>query len=133
MTILYNRQDKKELRAKLRKAMTKAEVILWTALKGGVSGVKFRRQASIGPFIVDFYCPELKLVPEVDGPTHFETQEVEAYDSERSEFLESKGIIILRCTNMDVYDNLPGVVDAILHAIAQMRERTTSARGVYPE
>ena len=63
----------------LRNAPTSAEKLLWSGLKGKQTGYKFRRQHSLGPFIVDFFCPKLRLVIEVDGATHkeAETQEKE--------------------------------------------------------
>ena len=124
MTTLYNRRDRKEIRHKLRKGMTKAETILWTVLKGSALGVKFRRQASIGPFVVDFYCPILKLAIEVDGPTHYETCEAETYDLKRSAFLRAKGTVLFRCTNNDVYENLSGVITGILDSVKRIQERS---------
>ncbi|MGD0919462.1 MAG: DUF559 domain-containing protein [Thermodesulfobacteriota bacterium] len=72
MTKIYNRTVEENNRKILRKNMPKAEVILWSRLKGKrLDGYKFRRQFSVAQFVVDFYCPRLKLAIEVDGDSHF--------------------------------------------------------------
>jgi very-short-patch-repair endonuclease len=73
---------------------------------------KFRRQRPFGKFIVDFYCSELKLVIEVDGDSHF-SPEAAAYDCERTLYLESLGLHVLRFTNVDVLYRLDDVKDRI--------------------
>ena len=91
----------------MRKEMTPAEKHLWyNCLRH--HPVKFRRQRPFGVFIVDFYCPAMKLVIEVDGDSHF-TEQGKAYDKERTLFLESLGLTVLRFTNCEVLDNLEGV------------------------
>ncbi|MDZ7759806.1 MAG: DUF559 domain-containing protein [Desulfovermiculus sp.] len=84
---IYNRPDlKKQLRT-LRKEMKPAEAWLWSMLKGKkLDGRKFRRQQSLGPYIVDFYCPAESLVIELDGEVHNDSMRQE-YDAERQEFL----------------------------------------------
>jgi very-short-patch-repair endonuclease len=73
MGILFNRFSDNSKRKELRLNMPKAEVVLWSRLKGKqLKGLKFRRQYGVGPYVVDFCCPELKLVIEVDGGSHFE-------------------------------------------------------------
>ena len=58
----------------MRREMTKAELRLWVRLrKPGLPGFRFRRQVPIGPFIVDFFCPEHRLVVEIDGDTRRRT------------------------------------------------------------
>jgi very-short-patch-repair endonuclease len=97
----------------LRRNLPKAEVILWSRLKNkGLDGYKFRRQYSIGKFVVDFYCPRLKLAIEVDGDSHF-SEKSEVYDKERQRFIESFKISFLRFTNKDIYENLDEVLAAI--------------------
>ncbi len=97
----------------MRKAMPKAEVILWAYLKNKqLRGYKFRRQYSVGPYIVDFYCPRLKLAIEIDGPTHF-TRQAKRYDLQRQRYIESFCIRFLRVTNLDIYENINGVVGRI--------------------
>ena len=80
----YNLPEQKDFRKELRNSMTSAEVVLWQMLKGKqIEGFKFRRQFGIGPFVVDFYCPTLRLVIELDGAYHF-SEEMESYDEQRS-------------------------------------------------
>lgn len=117
MTKIFNRKSEKKRRITLRKSMPKAEVILWSRLKGKqIYGYKFRRQHSIGPYIVDFYCPKLKLSIEVDGSSHFK-QKAKLKDMERQKYIESFGIRFLRYLNTDIYENLDGVVNHIWNTI----------------
>lgn len=95
--------------------MTKAEIILWSKLKGKQLGYKFRRQHGIGKYIVDFYCPELRLIIELDGYPHgFDTQIKK--DEERQNFLESLGFIVRRYANNDIENNLNGILDDLIAA-----------------
>ncbi len=113
MTEIFNRTEVKEKRRALRKEMPPAEKIIWNALRDKNLGMKFRRQFSIGPFIVDFYCSQLKLAIEIDGESHF-AEGAEIRDRERQEFIESKGVHVLRFTNTDVYEKLEGVIAQII-------------------
>jgi very-short-patch-repair endonuclease len=122
MTKLYNRTSDKAKRQQLRRNMTKAEFMLWQKLKGRkLKGVKFRSQYSVGQFVVDFYCTELKLAIEIDGESHFQDGAQE-YDWERQAFIESVGIRFLRFTNNHVYGNLEGVLEKILQKIGELRD-----------
>lgn len=73
-----------------------------------LSGYKFLRQKPIGGYITDFYCSELRLVIEIDGESHAEHIE---YDAERTRFLVSLGLNVIRYTNLEVLNNLEGVAD----------------------
>jgi len=96
---------------KLRNNPTPMELRLWGVLrKKALDGYKFRRQAPIGPFIVDFYCPSAGLVIEVDGSGHIDT---EYYDSVRTKYIESYGNVVIRFTNDEVKYQLDAVVEAI--------------------
>lgn len=120
MTQLYNRTSEKAKRQQLRRNMTKAEFPVWQKLKGKqLEGYKFRRQYSIGSFVIDFYCTELKLAIEIDGDSHFE-EGVREYDRERQAFIESVGIRFLRFTNDEVYGNLEGVLERIIQEIGEL-------------
>jgi len=117
MTRLFNRTSETEKRRSLRKNMPPAEVILWSKLRGkGLHGCKFRRQYSIGPYIVDFYAPQLKLAIELDGDSHY-VDGAQQRDQVRQAFIESADITVLRFTNYDIYDRLEGVIDKILEKI----------------
>jgi very-short-patch-repair endonuclease len=113
MTRHFNKKESKEKRKLLRNNAPQAEKLLWNHLKKSqIRNQKFRRQYSVDQFIVDFYCPNLKLAIEIDGPSHFK-QDYQAYDNERQNYLEAFGITFLRFTNNDVYDNLYGVLLSI--------------------
>jgi len=119
MTELFNRQSQKELRQSLRSEMPKAELLLWLEIRNKrLDGYKFRRQVGIGPYIVDFYCPSLRLVIEIDGDSHFEDG-AEEKDKARQSFLEEKGIRVLRFTNTDVYQNIEQVMEGIRETIGR--------------
>ncbi|MBI5422403.1 endonuclease domain-containing protein [Candidatus Peregrinibacteria bacterium] len=112
----FNRFEDNSKRKRLRLAMPKAEIILWSRLKGGqLKGLKFRRQYGVGPFVIDFYCPEHKLAIELDGDSHC-TPEAEKYDQDRQSYIESFGIKFLRFTNADIYENLGEVLWKIAEA-----------------
>ncbi len=118
MSKIINREEQKEFRRKLRNDMPKPEQKLWYYIRNRqIEGVKFRRQCSIGKYIVDFYSFEKKLVIEIDGDSHFESDEALAKDKIRTEFLESQGIKILRFTNVDVMKNCEGCIDELLRAL----------------
>ena len=99
------------LKRRLRSQMTPAEVRLWSALRlRQLHGLKFRRQHGIGPYIVDFYCPERALVIEVDGESHGVTEQ-HSEDQARDTYLHARGLTVVRYWNGDVLQNLAGVLD----------------------
>ena len=101
--------------------MTSTEIILWSRLKSRrLKGFKFRRQYSIGSYIVDFYCPELKLAIEVDGDSHFKESAI-TYDEVRQRTIEPLGIRFLRFTNIDVRTNLYEVLQAIADELDRLK------------
>ena len=95
----------------MRKNPTVAERKLWGYLRN--FPVKFWRQKPINNFIVDFYCPKLKLVIEVDGDSHF-TDSGLVYDEERTRVLEGYGLRVIRFTNDEVVQNFEGVCEQIM-------------------
>ncbi|HEX8905839.1 MAG TPA: endonuclease domain-containing protein, partial [Longimicrobiaceae bacterium] len=99
-----------------RKNPTPSESLLWECLRGSrLDGRKFRRQQPVGPFIVDFYCPEERLVVEVDGKIH-EHQQRE--DADRQEALESLGLRFVRVTHEEVIHDLQSAIRKIRQAFA---------------
>lgn len=110
MGAMKNLSIKKNAR-NLRKNLTDAEQKLWQRLrKRQVFDYKFRRQAPLGHYIVDFVCHEAKLVVEIDGSQHkLEAQ----YDAKRSAWLKSEGFDVLRFWNNEVLCNIDGVVQKI--------------------
>jgi very-short-patch-repair endonuclease len=110
----------------MRQTMTDAEARLWLRLrKPGVAGLRFRRQAPIGPYIVDFFCPQHRLVVEVDGGQHGDDGEAER-DRERDAWLAEQGYRVVRVWNNDVMENIEGVCDAIAAAACGGNEDTPS-------
>lgn len=113
-----NDSRQKVIRKSLRNNATPAEAILWRALKGrGTGGYKFRRQQGIGQFILDFFCPELLLCVEIDGNSHdFKSD----YDEQRTHFLNSQGITVIRFSNDQVCTNVDGVVSEIIRIAKEL-------------
>jgi len=94
----------------MRHRPTTAEALLWLGLRNRqIGGLKFRRQAPIGPFIADFFCPSARLVVEVDGITHAES----ATDAGRDAWMHNQGLRVFRVWHDDVLRNLEGVVASI--------------------
>ncbi|RYZ82077.1 MAG: endonuclease domain-containing protein [Moraxellaceae bacterium] len=109
---IFNRKQQKPLRQELRKTASPIERLLWAKIRGGQLGVKFRRQHGIGPYIVDFYCPAVQLIIELDGDSHY-WQGQREYDQVRNEYVKAQGLKILRFTNLDVTHNIDGVIQKI--------------------
>jgi very-short-patch-repair endonuclease len=98
---------------KLRASQTSAEAKLWQALRGRrLARWKFRRQYPICGYIADFASVEGKLIVEVDGATHSTEAEL-ARDAIRTRRIEAFGFLVVRVTNIDVYENLDGVLEMI--------------------
>ena len=93
----------KKYRRELRQKMTPAEVALWQMLRNRqLDGIRFVRQYSIDNYILDFYCPQFHLAIELDGNVHFDEFYIER-DKIRTQFLENRGIRILRFENFEVF------------------------------
>ena len=105
----YKLQQRRELRSQL----TPEESYLWAHLQHRkLAGRKFRRQHSVGPYILDFYCPAEKLAVELDGSSH-DHEAAQGHDEQRTRFLTRLGIRTLRFQNQEVRKNLEGVLMAI--------------------
>ena len=110
---LSNEPYNKDFRRQLRHDMTDAERLLWKRLcRKQLDGWKFRRQHGLGDFVMDFYCPIIKLCIEVDGGIHDEP-DVHQKDERRTEFLEKQGIRVLRFKNEEIENNIDDVVNRI--------------------
>jgi very-short-patch-repair endonuclease len=121
MTKIYSRIEVKEKRRYLRQNMPKAEAIIWSHLKNKQRlGKRFLRQFSVGSFILDFYCPSLKLAIEIDGNTHFLGEKSAKYDLSREKYLNQFGITVLRYTNYDVYNSLDAVIFDMDEVISEL-------------
>lgn len=115
---LFKNADQKHFaRARaLRKHLTEAEQELWKQLRKRRTGVKFRRQHPIGPFIVDFYCHEKALAIEIDGK-HHELPDQKDYDGNRSTELQRMGLSVLRFKNEQVLKDPKAVREEIERAL----------------
>ena len=103
----------------LRVNMTDAEQKLWFRLRRKqLHGIQFYRQKPIGPYIVDFYAAQVKLVIELDGSQHH-TPEGSAADNQRDAFLSSQGIFVLRFNNLQVLNEMDGVMARIDEVMTQ--------------
>ncbi len=99
----------------LRRRPTEAEAKLWIRLRRKqLDGFRFRRQTPIGSYIVDFFCPEAKLIVEIDGGQHADQKE---YDELRTQWLEERGYRVVRFWNNDVLANTDGVIAEIQRAV----------------
>ncbi|OGM28540.1 hypothetical protein A2801_03810 [Candidatus Woesebacteria bacterium RIFCSPHIGHO2_01_FULL_41_10] len=115
---IYNNSKRKNHRRYLRKQATKPELLLWSKLKRKQLGIIFRRQYSIGPYVVDFYCPSKRLVVELDGSQHIVLQE---YDNYRTNYLNSLDIEVIRFKNEDIFNSVDMVVEEIAKKISPLK------------
>ena len=111
MTIFYNKTKNLVKRVLLRQSQTPQEAILWSKLRNNQLGFKIKRQYSVGPYVLDFYCPLKKLAIEVDGSQHIENKE---YDIQRSDYLSVFGIRMIRFWNNEINVNIDGVLNKII-------------------
>ena len=99
----------------LRKQMTKEERHLWyDCLKA--YPVQFKRQYVVGPYIVDFYCYQARLIVELDGSQHYDPTAME-YDRVRTAYLQEQGFLVMRFSNLDVMSRFQSVCDTIDAAV----------------
>jgi very-short-patch-repair endonuclease len=104
----------------LRKNMTETENKLWQLIRNKQLGVKFRRQHPLGPYVVDFYSHEIRLIIEVDGKYHF-TEPQKEMDKSRDEKIIASGCRILRFTDDQIDFNLNDVIIEIKHEIDSIK------------
>jgi very-short-patch-repair endonuclease len=110
MTILRNKAEFKNRRRLLRKNFTDAERRLWSRLRRRqLFGFKFFRQYSVGSYIVDFYCPAIRLAIELDGGQHAQGAQA-LYDEKRTEYLNKHNIKVIRAWDDDALKNTDGVL-----------------------
>jgi len=112
---VHNKKKLKSVRQNLRNEATKAERTLWKHLRGKqMGGYKFRRQHGIGNYVVDFYCPELKLIIELDGWVHGDKEQRKKYVI-RQKYLESQEFCVIRYTNAQIKYEMKSVLANIWH------------------
>ncbi len=105
----------RERAQKLRRNMTDAGNRMWYYLRNRrLCNYKFVREQVIGNYIADFVCREKKLIVEIDGGQHINAKN---YDANRTKYLESRGYRVLRIWNDEVFKNIQGVMDSILHLL----------------
>jgi len=122
MTKYYNKTNYKSLRQYLRNNSTHAEILLWKRLKNKqLCGYKFRRQYGVGNYIIDFYCPKLKLAIELDGSVHDSIDAIE-YDKYRQIYLEAFKIDFIRFKNRNIISNMPVVLNELIDKIKSIEK-----------
>jgi len=100
-----------QLAKRQRRSMSLPEVRLWALLRRSPSGIRFRKQHPIGPYVADFYCPAAKLVIEIDGQIHDFTTE---RDETRDEYMRGLGLAILRIRASEVMADAYSVADGLV-------------------
>jgi very-short-patch-repair endonuclease len=113
MKFLRNDPTLKQRRRELRRNQTNAEMALWAKVRNKqFFGMRFFRQYSIGPYILDFYCPTVKLAVELDGGQHNQSDNRE-YDAARSEYLKAQGIDVMRFWDNEVLLDVQNVLSKL--------------------
>ncbi|MCG6875607.1 MAG: endonuclease domain-containing protein [Betaproteobacteria bacterium] len=109
----HNAPELKSRRRELRASLTPAESLLWHHLqRSKLQGRKFRRQHSVGPYVLDFYCPSERLAIELDGAAH-DHELPGRRDVLRTTYLATTGVRVIRFENQDVVRNPEGVLESI--------------------
>lgn len=113
----FNKLSLESKRKALRQKMPQPEIMVWSKLRNRqLNGFKFKRQYSVGNYILDFYCPSDRLAIELDGDSHFRKSAKEK-DQIRDNYLEALHINVLRFTNKEITENLEGVLEAIIKVL----------------
>ena len=97
----------------LRSAMSLPEVLLWSYLRKKPQGVKFRRQHPVGSYVIDFYCPSVRIGIEVDGVAH-DMGDRPATDAARDRWLAGQGIRIVRIATSEILKSVPDAAEAVI-------------------
>ncbi|MFH0804074.1 MAG: endonuclease domain-containing protein [Candidatus Zambryskibacteria bacterium] len=116
MKLFHNILELRDRRKELRQSSTPQEKLLWERLRNRKLGPRFRRQYSIGGYILDFYCPEKKLIIELDGEVH-NTKEAKEYDEVRDKYFRELGYKVLRFWNSGIEQDMEKVLDKIVFFI----------------
>lgn len=117
MSFLRNDPIMKQRRRDLRRGQTDAEKAFWEQVRNKrFSGLRFVRQYSIGPYILDFYSPSVKLAVELDGGQHNQSDNKE-YDAARTEYLKAHGIKVMRFWNHEVLIDMQSVMSRMSEMI----------------
>ena len=117
-----NHPATKEYRRLLRMTETSTERMLWKRLRGKqLDGYRFRQQHGFGPYVLDFYCPSIRLSIELDGGVHND-EKVKQKDEERTVFLKQNRIQVLRFRNEEVEQNIEYVLERIKDFILSINQ-----------
>ena len=127
MRKIFNNRAETSKRQKLRAEMPVAERLLWKHLRNEALGVKFRRQVSVGKYVLDFYCPTLHMAIEVDGESHA-GEAAQEYDEVRQNEIESLGVRFIRVSNEDVYRSALDVAAGIALVVAEIKVELDEAK-----
>lgn len=121
MTVTYNKTQLKPLRRELRKHQTDAEKVIWNLVRNKqILGLKFFRQYSVGNYILDFFCTEVRLAIEIDGGQHAEPLN-QIVDNERTQYLREQNITVIRFWNNEVLQNTEGVYETIYKTLSRIK------------
>lgn len=112
MRLFHNILELEDRRRKLRQRATPQEKLLWEKLRNQKLDFRFKRQYSIGGYILDFYCAKKKLIIELDGEVH-NTKEAREYDKVRDKYFSELGYTILRFQNFEVGNDVEKVLNKI--------------------
>ncbi|MBT3413449.1 MAG: DUF559 domain-containing protein [Candidatus Jacksonbacteria bacterium] len=110
--VIFNKKDQTARRQQLRTNSTKSEKLLWSKIRSKKLGYKFRRQYGIGNYIVDFFCPKLKLAVEIDGITHEDPAQHQR-DENKDNYLKSCNIHVIRFSSSDIFNNLDAIIESL--------------------
>ncbi len=122
---IHNLRTRKILRQNLRNNVLMPERILWKYLKNKQHGYKFRRQHGVGNYVVDFYCPQLCLIVEIEGKVH---GEIIDRDKKRYDYFNELGLNLKKYTAQEIDRNLFFVLEDLLQFCNVLADRQTPPR-----
>ncbi|QKV66329.1 endonuclease domain-containing protein [Pseudomonas sp. 43A] len=118
---MQTRPNLAQFARQLRVNQTDCEQLLWQKLRSRqIANLKFRRQFPCPPYVLDFYCAELKLAIELDGGQHYETSGL-IHDQRRTRYLNQKGIEVVRFSNLEVIQQMDDVLEQIIRIAANRK------------
>ena len=121
--------NQRQFARQLRTQQTDCEHLLWQKLRSRqIANLKFRRQFPCPPYILDFYCAELKLAIELDGGQHYEAS-AQLHDQRRTLHLQQQGIQVLRFSNLEIIEQMTDVLEHILRSAAASAQTQPNHQG----
>lgn len=133
MQDIMNKAEVTTDRKGLRNHSTSAEATLWKRIKEKqIDGLKFRRQHSVGPYILDFYCPQIRLNIELDGEVHSTSAAMDHADARARFLINEKDIWMIRFENRVVFENPSQIVEEIRKVAQKRRKPTPPPTGTPP-